>query len=112
MKSRKKPPKSEKPVTIMIINTANFLLMNLDKTTSPAAFVAGPAIKNTKAVPGETPFIIKAIAIGTEAVEHIYKGIPAAIIMSLPLNPDVTLLTTLMGKNVEIIPAKIMPMSK
>ena len=35
-----------------------------------AAFVAGPVMRNTSAAPGETPFIMSAAAIGTDAVAH------------------------------------------
>lgn len=40
-----------------------------------AMLVAGPAIRNTKAVPGDRPFIIKAVAIGIEPMAHTYMGI-------------------------------------
>jgi len=33
-----------------------------------AALVAGPVMRKTKAAPGETPFAIRAAAMGTEAV--------------------------------------------
>ena len=52
-----------------------------------AAFVAGPAIKKTNAAPGSSPFEIKTIAIGTEAVAHTYIGteaIPIKIMARIP----------------------------
>ena len=39
------------------------------------AFVAGPAIRNTNAAPGDIPFAISATAIGIDAVAHTYNGI-------------------------------------
>lgn len=41
---------------------------------SDARFVAGPAISNTKAAPGETPLTISDSAMGIEPVAHIYIG--------------------------------------
>ena len=39
-------------------------------TAIEEAFVAGPAIRNTKAAPGSNPLLISVIAIGTDAVAH------------------------------------------
>jgi len=43
-----------------------------------AALVAGPAIRNANAAPGEAPMCMKPAAIGTDAVAHTYTGTPAA----------------------------------
>ena len=52
-----------------------------------AAFVAGPAAKNTNAAPGEIPFNINVNAIGIDAVAQIYNGIPAINIINIPVIP-------------------------
>ena len=49
-----------------------------------AAFVAGPAIKKTNAAPGDTPFIIRTAAMGTELVAQIYTGIDATRMINIP----------------------------
>ena len=54
---------------------------------SAAALVAGPVMRKTSAAPGEMPFSIKAAAMGTEAVEHTYTGIPNASMASMDTNP-------------------------
>ena len=52
-----------------------------------AALVAGPVIKNTNAAPGETPRMIKAAAMGTDAVAQTYIGIPSTSITSIARIP-------------------------
>ncbi len=49
-----------------------------------AAFVAGPAIRNTSAAPGEIPFSMSTAAIGTEAVAQTYNGTAATRIIIFP----------------------------
>ena len=53
-------------------------------TVMEEALVAGPAIKNTNTAPAETPFAIRATAIGIDAVAQTYIGNDtASIIMSI-----------------------------
>ena len=53
-----------------------------------AIFVAGPAIKKTKAAPGSKfPDMINPAAIGTEAVAHIYIGIETIAIIIIANHP-------------------------
>jgi len=47
--------------------------------------VAGPAISNTRAAPGESPLSINTAATGTEAVAQIYTGIEIMRIRSIPI---------------------------
>ena len=49
-----------------------------------AAFVAGPAIRNTSAAPGDIPFSKSTAAIGTDAVAQTYNGIAATRIIIFP----------------------------
>ncbi len=48
-----------------------------------AALVAGPAIKNTKTAPGDTPRANKEAPIGTEPVAQTYNGIDATKISNI-----------------------------
>ena len=50
-----------------------------------AALVAGPAISNTRAAPGERPLSINTAATGTDAVAQIYTGIETTRIISIPI---------------------------
>ena len=54
------------------------------KTVIVAILVAGPAIRNTRAAPGEIPFIRSIAAIGTDAVAQIYRGTEAKSIRNIP----------------------------
>ena len=57
-------------------------------TEMVAIFVAGPAIKKTKAAPGsKLPDKINPAAIGTEAVAHIYMGIERTAISIIADHP-------------------------
>ncbi|MBA7526098.1 hypothetical protein ES705_18258 [subsurface metagenome] len=58
--------------------------MLLPITEIVAALVAGPAIRNIRAAPGDIPFIISTAAIGTELVAQTYTGIEAARIINIP----------------------------
>src|SRR3989339_1998633 len=58
-----------------------------------AAFDAGPAIKNTRAAPGDKPLSIKAAAIGTDEVEHTYIGMLISTIISIVPIPEEWYLT-------------------
>ncbi len=53
-----------------------------------ATLVAGPAIKNTSAAPGETPFINKTAAIGIEPVAQMYIGTEAAKTTRISNSPN------------------------
>jgi len=48
-----------------------------------AAFVAGPASKNTSAAPGFRPLSINAAAMGVEEVAQTYMGIPVISMTSM-----------------------------
>ena len=75
-----------------------------------AIFVAGPAIKNTKAIPGSAPACIKAIANGTEAVAHVYIGIAIRQIANKPIVPfNPKSLKKLSPKNVDTNAARNIP---
>ena len=56
-------------------------------TVIVAAFVAGPAIRNTSMAPGDRPFNSNTAAIGTDAVAQIYKGMETTSIKIIPVRP-------------------------
>jgi hypothetical protein len=60
-----------------IYENSVFFPMTLPITVMVAALVAGPAIKNTIAAPGDSPFINNTAAMGTEPVAQTYKGMDA-----------------------------------
>ena len=51
--------------------------MALPITAMVAVLVAGPAIRNTSAAPGDKPFIIKTAAMGMDPVAQTYSGMEA-----------------------------------
>lgn len=78
-----------------IIIDARYIMAGLrpnsrDISVNDAKLAAGPAIRSTRAVPGERPFIIKDKAIGMEPVAQTYIGIAiirTAIIENIGLLP-------------------------
>ena len=83
-------------------------------TEMAAIFVAGPAIKNTKAAPGsKLPDIINPAAIGTEAVAQIYIGIDRKAITINANKPVIPLFwKKLFGIAIDIIPANKIPFTR
>ena len=77
-------PNSKAPKTILPKYTKlAFLPIDFHKTVIVAAFVAGPAIKNTRTAPGLTPANKSAAAIGTDPVAQTYKGIEATNMINI-----------------------------
>ncbi len=68
--------------------TVAFFPITLDTTVIVATLVAGPANRNTKAAPGESPFSTRAAAMGVEAVAHTYNGVANTNMKSIEKIPD------------------------
>ena len=64
------PAANAKNPTEMIEHTAAAVPRSDFIAVMETLWIAGPAIKNTSAAPGEKPLRIKAAAIGTEALEQ------------------------------------------
>ena len=73
-KSKTIPKKTEIVATKNKYKNITFLPRIFFTTAIEDAFVAGPAIRKTNTAPAETPFVIRATAIGTEAVAQTYIG--------------------------------------
>ncbi len=83
MKSITRPKAIAQTETEAMYTTNVFFPRVFAKIVKEATFVTGPANKKTKAAPGEIPFIIRETAIGMDAVEHTYIGIPITNIISI-----------------------------
>ena len=81
-------------------------------TVMVAIFVAGPAVKKTKAAPGsKLPDKINPAAIGTEAVAHTYIGIERRAISNIADHPVIPWFwKKLSGIKRVIIPASSIPL--
>lgn len=68
----------------MIRNTIScFLPIIFHRVVRVAVFVAGPVIRKTKAAPGDMPAFINANAMGTDAEEQTYNGMPIMSIKNI-----------------------------
>ncbi len=79
----KTPNIAAPPMMEIKYDVSVFLPNTFPITVMVAAFVAGPAIRNTMAAPGESPFMSKTAAMGTDPVAHTYNGIDARSTMNM-----------------------------
>ena len=57
-----------------VYSSAGLRPISREISVNDAKLAAGPAISNTRAVPGDRPFSISDMAIGIEPVAHTYMG--------------------------------------